>query len=101
MHRFTALLAIPLLGLASCSSSGGPSGGLIGLLTGGTLGALGDHYVGGDQGTSTTIQNANGTTTTVNKDGTVNTTGSNSTNNTTNVNTGTTGTTGTTTGTTT
>jgi len=89
-------LLLPLLGLASCSSSGGPSGGLIGLLTGGTLGALGDHYIGNSQGSDTVIQNANGTTTTIGKDGSVNTSQPQSTSSTVNNLGTTTGTTGTT-----
>lgn len=93
----STLLAIPLLGLASCASSGGPSGGLIGALTGGTLGALGDHYITNNEGNSTTIQNPNGTTTTIGANGQVTTSGTASNNTSTTVNNGTTGTTGTTT----
>jgi hypothetical protein len=90
-----SLLILPLLALASCSSDGGPSGGLIGLLSGGTLGALGDHYIGNqsNQGT-TTIMNANGTTTTIGPNGQVsNTQAASTTNNIVNTGTGTTGTT--------
>jgi len=92
-----ALLLLPLLGLVSCSSSGAPSGGLIGLLTGGTLGALGDHYIGNSQGSDTVIQNPNGTTTTIGKNGEVSTSQPQSTNSTVNNLSTTTGTTGTTT----
>jgi hypothetical protein len=96
-----SLLVLPLLALASCSSDGGPSGGLIGLLTGGTLGALSDNYINNqNQGATTTIMNANGTTTTINPNGSVsNTQAASTTNNVVNTGTSTTGTT--TTGTTT
>lgn len=105
MNRSTpALLAVLSYCLVSCSSSGGPSGGMIGLLSGGLLGHLGDKYISSaDNNNSTTIQNANGTTTTIDSHGQVTTSGSgNTSNNTVNVGTTgtTTGTTGTTTGTT-
>lgn len=45
----TSLLLILSLGLASCASTGGPSGSFVGLLTGGVLGGLGDEYIYGDE----------------------------------------------------
>lgn len=44
----TSLLLFLTLGLASCTSTGGPSGSLVGLLTGGVLGGLGDEYIYND-----------------------------------------------------
>lgn len=42
MMKALSLLALLTLGLTSCSSTGGPSGGLLGLVTGGVLGKLVD-----------------------------------------------------------
>jgi hypothetical protein len=96
---FLILTSILSVVLVSCTSSGGPSGGLIGGLTGGLLGALGDNYIGSQENNgSTTIQNADGSTTVIDSNGQVTSTPSTNTN--TNVNVGLTGTgTGTGTGT--
>lgn len=45
-----SLSALLVLGLVSCSSTGGPSGGLLGLVTGGVLG----HLIDGKSKTTTT-----------------------------------------------
>lgn len=44
----SALLVLLSLNFASCSSAGGVSGGLIGLITGGAIGALGDELLNED-----------------------------------------------------
>ena len=51
------LLALSLT-LASCSSTGGPSGSLLGVLTGGVLGHLGDKYLTNDGVSSSTGTNS-------------------------------------------
>lgn len=97
----TALLGLLGIFLVSCTSSGGPSGALIGGITGGALGALGDKYIGSQENNgSTTVLNPNGTTSTIGSNGQVTTTqgNSSSTNSTVNISGGSgTGTTGTTT----
>ena len=66
----SSLLLILSLGLASCSSTGGPSGSLVGLITGGVLGAAGDEYLynddesssGSSSGSSSSGSSSGGTT---------------------------------------
>lgn len=67
----SSLLLILTLGLASCSSTGGPSGSLVGLITGGVLGAAGDEYLynddensssGSSSGSSSSGSSSGGTT---------------------------------------
>jgi hypothetical protein len=58
----TSLLLTLTLGLVSCSSTGGPSGSLVGLITGGVLGAAGDEYLYNDDDNGTgTSSSSNGT----------------------------------------